>query len=183
MQKIKPKPNSYRLFLTFFGVSALTIGGGYAMIPVFADKLNKKEWLEEKDFYDFFAAGQSFPGPMALNTAVLVGKHLCGIPGAIASFFGIMLPPFFAILLVSVLFSRLSDYAAVRGFLKASYGVVIGLVAAMLFKLLKARKWSPLALSLVGLGTIALILFKGLALPVFLAVVLIAYLGAAKWNF
>ncbi len=176
------KPTPWELFSTFFAVSSLTIGGGYAMIPVFADRVTKKKWMEEKDFYDVFAMGQSFPGPMALNTAVLVGYRLSGFPGASAAFLGIVLPPFVAIILVSMVFSRLSEFKVVQGFLDGSYGVVIGLVASMLFKLLKGRRWSPLELTLAIAGTAALIVFKGFAMPVFLAIIVIAYLGGRRWN-
>ncbi len=176
------KPNPWELFSTFFAVSALTIGGGYAMIPVFADRVTKKNWMEEKDFYDVFAVGQSFPGPMALNTAVLVGYRLSGLAGASAAFLGIVLPPFVSIILVSMIFSRLAEFKVVQGFLDGSYGVVIGLVASMLFKLLKGRKWAPLELALAIAGTAALIAFKGFAMPVFLAIIVIAYLGGRRWN-
>lgn len=180
METIKPSP--LQVFLTFFGVSALTIGGGYAMIPVFADRITKKKWMEEKDFYDVFAAGQSFPGPMALNTAVLVGYRLLGLVGAIVSFLGIILPPFFSIIIVSLAFSRIAEFKAVQGFLDGSYGVVIGLVASMLFKLLKGRTWKLPELALAAVGTAALLLIKGFAMPIFLALILVAYFGGRRWN-
>lgn len=179
---ITTKPTLWMIFATFFSVSALTIGGGYAMIPVFADRVTKKRWMEEKEFYDVFAAGQSFPGPMALNTAVLVGQRLSGVSGAAAAFFGILLPPFFSIIIVSLAFSRIADFKAVQGFLDGSYGVVIGLVASMLFKLLKGRKWTLPELSLAAIGTVALLFFKGFAMPVFLAIIVIAYFGGRRWN-
>jgi chromate transporter len=177
------KPSPWTLFTTFFAISALTIGGGYAMIPVFADHITKKCWMEEKDFYDVFARGQSFPGPMALNTAILVGYQLTGLSGALTAFLGIILPPFFSIILVSLAFSRITEFDAVQGFLSGSYGVVIGLVASMLFKLLKSRKWSLPGLSLAIIGTVALIVFKGFAMPVFFTIIVIAYVGGRRWNF
>jgi chromate transporter len=139
--------------------------------------------MDEKDFYDLFARGQSFPGPMALNTAVLVGYRLTGLGGAATSFLGIILPPFFSIILVSLAFSRIAEFDAIQGFLNGSYGVVIGLIASMLFKLLKGRKWSLPALSLAIIGTVALIAFKGFSMPVFIAIVFIAYIGGRRWNF
>jgi len=177
------KVGVFSLFWTFFQVSALTIGGGYAMIPVFAAKITKKGWLDEKSFYDLFAVGQSFPGPMAMNTAVLVGQRLAGPLGAAASFFGIVLPPFFAIVLASLAFERIGGHPLVRGFLKGAYGIVLGLVAAMLFRMLKNNDWKPWRLVLAGAGAVALVLLKGWAMPVFLSVVLVAFLGGrAPWK-
>lgn len=176
------KPAPPELFWTFFLISGLTIGGGYAMIPVFADRVTKKGWMEESRFYDVFAVGQAFPGPMALNTAVLLGRELAGLPGAVASFLGILLPPFFAIIAVSALLANVADSPAVRGFLQGSYGVVLGLVAGMLFKLLRARKWKAAELAVAAAGAAALITLKGFAMPVFLAVVAVAYFGRKAWS-
>jgi len=176
-------PNNVQLFLFFFSISALTIGGGYAMIPVFADRIVKKNWMDEKEFYDLFAVGQSFPGPMALNTAVLFGQRMQGMSGAVVSFLGILLPPFGAIVLVSLLFSRISEVPFVKGFLIGSYGVVLGLVASLLYKMVRTKKWSLPELLLAFLGTVALIVFKGYALPVFVVLISLAYIGKSKWNF
>jgi len=172
-----------QLFSFFFNISALTIGGGYAMIPVFADRIVKKQWMDEKEFYDLFAVGQSFPGPMALNTAVLFGQRMQGISGAVVAFFGILLPPFGAIVLVSLLFNRISEIPFVVGFLAGSYGVVLGLVASLLYKMIRTKKWSIPELLVALVGTVALILLKGYALPVFILLITFAYIGKSKWNF
>ncbi len=173
--KTTQKPRLRDLFITFFLISALTVGGGYAMIPVFADRIVKKKWMDEKEFYDLFALGQAIPGPMALNTAVLAGSRLAGLPGAIVSFFGIMIPPFVTIILVSLVFVRISEFKFVQGFLKGSYGVVIGLVAAMIVKMLKTRKWSVLELIIAAVGAAALFLFMNYSLPIFIGIALLCY--------
>jgi chromate transporter len=175
MEDAPIKPRLWDLFITFFSVSALTIGGGYAMIPVFADKIVKKKWMDEKEFYDLFALGQAIPGPMALNTAVIAGNRLRSLPGAIVSFFAVMIPPFVTIILVSLIFVKISEITFVQGFLKGSYGVVIGLVAAMIFKMLKNRKWSAGELIIVLLGAAALFLFMNYSLPIFIAIALLCY--------
>ncbi|MDR2900527.1 MAG: chromate transporter [Treponema sp.] len=175
MENSPIKPRLRELFITFFSISALTIGGGYAMIPVFADRITKKKWMDEKEFYDLFAMGQAIPGTMALNTAVLVGNRLLALPGAIISFLGIMIPPFITIILVSLIFSRISEIPFVQGFLKGSYGVVIGLVAAMIFKMLKTRKWKALELIIAVLGAAALFFFMNYSLPIFFAIALLCY--------
>jgi chromate transporter len=175
MENSPIKPRLRDLFITFFSISALTIGGGYAMIPVFADRITKKKWLDEKEFYDLFAMGQAIPGPMALNTAVLCGNRLAGIFGAIVSFCGIMIPPFVTIILVSLVFAQISEIPFVQGFLEGSYGVVIGLVAAMIVKMLKNRKWSVLELIIAALGAAALFLFMNYSLPIFIAIAFLCY--------
>lgn len=169
------KPRVWELFTVFFTISTLTVGGGYAMIPVFADRISKKKWMNEEEFYGLFAMGQSVPGPMALNTAVLVGNRLAGVPGALVSFLGVMLPPFVSIILVSLVFTRIAEFKFVTGFLKGSYGVVIGLVAAMVVKMLKSRKWTVPELVIAALGAAALFVFIEYALPVFILIALLCY--------
>ncbi len=175
MENVPVKPRLRELFIVFFSISALTVGGGYAMIPVFADRLGRKKWMDEKEFYGLFALGQAVPGPMALNTAVLVGHRLAGLPGAIVSFLGIILPPFITIILVSLVFSWVSEFKFVAGFLKGSYGVVIGLVAAMVVKMLKTRKWSIPELFIAALGATALFFFIEHALLIFIGIALLCY--------
>jgi chromate transporter len=176
MEENPEKPRWRDLFITFFSISALTIGGGYAMIPIFADRITKKKWMDEKEFYDLFAMGQAIPGPMALNTAVLVGNRLAGIPGAIVSFLGILIPPFITIIFVSLIFTQISEIKFVQGFLEGSYGVVIGLVLAMIIKMLKNRKWSVPELIIAALGTASLCVFANYSLPIFIAIAVLCYL-------
>src|SRR5512136_2742575 len=92
--------NFFSLLWTFFVISAVTIGGGYAMIPVMAARLARRRWMDESSFYDLFALGQAVPGPLALTTAVFVGQRLLGFAGAAAAFLGIMTPPVISIILV-----------------------------------------------------------------------------------
>jgi chromate transporter len=170
------------LFWTFFVISALTIGGGYAMVPVMGARLTRRGWMKEQDFYDLFALGQAVPGPLALTTAVFVGQRLLGLAGAAAAFLGIMLPPVAAILLVSLLYGAVAGNPIVQGFLAGSYGTVIGLVAALLVRMLRARKWRVHEVVLSGLCFGALLVFKSWALPIVIATVILVRLGALLWK-
>ncbi|MCK7517916.1 MAG: chromate transporter [Ignavibacteriales bacterium] len=96
-------PSPGGIFWTFFRISAVTIGGGYAMVPVIGKEVTAKKWMEEKEFYDLFALAQSFPGPIALNTALIVGRRMAGIPGFCLAMAGILVPPFVSVLLVALL--------------------------------------------------------------------------------
>lgn len=87
------------LFLTFFKIGALTIGGGYAMIPVIERELvDKKQWLSADEFYDAVAIAQAVPGIIALHMGIYLGYKLGKIPGAILSALGVILPAFLIML-------------------------------------------------------------------------------------
>ncbi len=178
----RPPARFLSLFWTFFVISAVTIGGGYAMVPVMATRFTRRGWMDEQAFYDLFALGQAVPGPIALTTAMFAGQRLAGFLGAAAAFLGIMLPPVVSILLVSLLYAAVAGNPIVQGFLAGSYGTVIGLVAALLVRMLRARKWRvhEVVLSVLCFG--ALLLLRGWALPIVIATVILVRLGALLWK-
>ncbi len=161
-------PTPLALFLLFCRINAVTLGGGYVIVPVMATSMDKKGWMKEADFFDIFAHAQAFPGPIALNSAILAGKQLAGLRGAIAGFFGVILPPFLAIILVSGFLSRYGDLPEIKRFLAGAGAVVPGLVASMIWKMGKKRKWSIPRFAQTAVLTIVLILFPKLSLPIML---------------
>ncbi len=175
-------PRPWELFRVFFGISSLTIGGGYAMVPVIGSALERRGWTTEEEFYELFAVAQSFPGPLALTTAAIAGKNLAGPRGAAAGVAGVILPPFGIIVAVAALLGRFGEEPHLRAFLAGAGATVPGLVAAMLVKLAKGRKWTWVrALETLGLF-LALILVPRASLPLFLGGVVILYLLERRWN-
>lgn len=175
-------PTPWRLFRVFFGISAVTVGGGYAMVPVIGSALEKRGWVGEEEFYDLFATAQSFPGPLAFTTALVAGRKLGGAAGAAAGALGVLLPPFAAIVLVGALIGRFGDLPAVRAFLDGAGATVPGLVAAMVFKMAKNRKWSLPRVLGVAVLALALVLAPKASLPVFLGGSALCYLLERRWN-
>ena len=178
----KPPPSFLSLFWSFFVISAVTIGGSYAIVPVMASRFTRRGWMNEQAFYDLFALAQAVPGPTTLTTAMFVGQRLLGFPGATAAFLGIMLPPVVSIILVSLLYGAVARNPIVQGFLEGSYGTVLGLVAALLIRMVRARRWRihEVVLSLLCLA--ALLLFRSWALPIVIATVVLVRLGALVWK-
>jgi chromate transporter len=178
----KPPARFLSLFWTFFVISAVTIGGSYAIIPVMASRFTRRGWMDEQAFYDLFALAQAVPGPTTLTTAVFAGQRLLGVPGAAAAFLGIMLPPVASIILVSLLYAAVAGNPIVQGFLAGSYGTVIGLVAALLVRMLRGRKWRLYEVVLSVACFAALLLFRSWALPIVIATVILVRLGTLVWK-
>ncbi|MCX7026756.1 MAG: chromate transporter [Spirochaetes bacterium] len=124
--------------------------------------------LEEKDFYDIFARAQAFPGPLALSSALLVSTRLCGFKGAIAAFFGVVIPPFVALILVSGLVSTYGSLPAFKRFLDGAGAVVPGIVAAMLWKTADKRSWTPARIFETLVLALVLVLLPRYSLPLLL---------------
>jgi len=177
---VAQRPSFLEIFKVFFGISALTIGGGYVMIPVIQRSVEKRGWLSEADFYDLFAAAQSVPGPMALNAATFIGRRIAGAKGYLAAFLGILLPPFASVLAISSVFGSLRGFPAVAGFLDGAFAVVPGLTAALAFKMIRKRRWTVARALATTAGVVVLILAGAWAVPVFFGIVALAFLMERK---
>ena len=72
----------WRLFFTFLRIGGFTIGGGYVMLPIIQrDVVEREKWVKEEEFLDLIAVAQASPGVMAINSALIIGFKLAGIPG------------------------------------------------------------------------------------------------------
>ncbi|MFZ3110925.1 MAG: chromate transporter [Rectinemataceae bacterium] len=166
-----PTPTPIRLFWQIARINSITLGGGYVIVPVTATVFEKKGWMEEKEFYDVFARAQAFPGPIALSTSILTSLRLCGWKGAVAAFFGVVLPPFAAIILVSGLIGRYGSLPAVKRFLAGAGAVVPGLIAAMVWKTASKRNWTASRVFETLAVAIVLILFPAYSLLILLVAI------------
>ena len=89
------------LFITFVKIGAFTLGGGYAMLALVEEAVvNKKKWIEEKDFWNMITLVQSLPGVFAVNTALYVGNRIKGMKAAFVAMLGATLPSFSIIILL-----------------------------------------------------------------------------------
>lgn len=175
MIKNKHPPTPLRLFFMFAQITSVTLGGGYVIVPVIGSALEKKGWMNEDDFFTIFAKAQAFPGPLAMSTAVLVSLKLCGFWGAFAAFWGILLPPFLALILISNLMRTYGSIPALKRFLAGAGAVVPGLVAAMIYKSARKRSWNVVRVAETLMLAILLALFPTLSLPILLSGIAILY--------
>ena len=98
------------LFLTFLKIGATTFGGGYAMIPLIRnDVVDKKRWLSEEELLEVLAIAESTPGPIAINVATYTGYKIRGFWGSLLATLGVVLPSFFIIFGISILYSYIKD--------------------------------------------------------------------------
>lgn len=119
----------WSLFVSFLKIGSFTFGGGYAMVPLIQrEVINRRHWLEEREFLDLLTIAQSAPGPIALNTSVFVGYKLRGYAGALSALLGIVLPAFSIILAVALFFSEIRENRFVEAAFKGMRPVVVALI-------------------------------------------------------
>ena len=95
------------LFLTFAKIGLFTFGGGYAMISIIENIcVEQRKWITHDEMMDVTVIAESTPGPSAINCATYVGYRRKGVWGAIAATFGVVLPSFIIIYLISVFLSN-----------------------------------------------------------------------------
>ena len=89
------------LFLTFAKIGMFTFGGGYAMISVIENNcVERKKWITHDEMMDMTVIAESTPGPIAINCSTFTGYKIAGIPGALASTVGIVVPSFVIIFII-----------------------------------------------------------------------------------
>ena len=118
------------LFLTFLRIGAFTFGGGYAMIPLIQrETVEKHKWISDDDILEIIAIAESTPGPIAINSATFVGYTVAGFSGSFCSTFGVVLPSYIIISVISLLLQQFNDIQAVQ---YAFFGIRAGVLALIL---------------------------------------------------
>lgn len=119
----------FELFLTFFKIGLFTFGGGYAMISIIDDTcVERKKWITEEEMKNLVVIAESTPGPVAINCATFVGYKKRGITGALFATFGMVLPSFIIIYVISLFlndFLEIKIVADAFNGIKAAVGVLI----------------------------------------------------------
>lgn len=99
-----------KMFISFLKIGAFTFGGGFAMIPLIeAEVVDKNKWLSKDDFTDIIVISQTFPGAIAVNSSLFIGYKIGGFIGALLGMLGVVLPSFFIILIIAMLFMQFRD--------------------------------------------------------------------------
>jgi chromate transporter len=133
--------NALILFITFFKIGAFTFGGGYAMIPVIEKEMcEKHKWLKGEEILDIFAISESTPGPIAINSATFVGYRVAGVIGAACATFGVVLPSFVIISVISLVLKEFSQYQGVQ---YAFMGIRAGVLALVIKAFISMYKKCP----------------------------------------
>jgi chromate transporter len=100
----------FQIFWTFFKISPVTFGGGFAMIPlIIKEVVEKRRWLTNEDITDVIALSQTVPGAVAVNSATFIGHRICGIRGALAALIGVSLPTFLIVLFLGISYFFIQD--------------------------------------------------------------------------
>lgn len=114
----------FDLFWSFAKIGLFTFGGGYAMIPLIEEVcVENKGWITSDELSTVTAIAESTPGPIAINCATFTGYAKGRFAGALSATFGMVLPSFIIIYIISVFFD---DFLSIAIIANAFKGIKIG---------------------------------------------------------
>ena len=141
------------LFRSFFMISAVTLGGGLAMVPVIQREFTEKhKWLSEEDMTDVIAVTQSSPGIIATNIAVLTGYRVAKVSGAVFAAIGAAIPPLISMILIASLFRSIAASETVNHIFIGVRAAICALILAAVIRMTKKIVKGPFEICLAVFG-------------------------------
>ena len=130
-----------QLLLTFMKIGVVTFGGGYAMIPIIENEISvKKGWIKDDELLEVVAISETTPGPIAICAAAFIGYKTAGVPGAFAATFGVVLPSFVIIYIISLFLRKFEELEVIK---YAFFGIRAGVLALLIKAVVSMFKKSP----------------------------------------
>lgn len=162
----------------FLRLGVVSFGGPLAHIALMRSEfVEKRGWLTEQEFLDLNSAVNLIPGPNSTELAMHIGHRRAGTAGLWIAGACFILPAFFLVLLLSVLYTHFNSLTLSRALLCGVSPVVVAIIGQALLKFapaaLKTRPTQLLALACLltlaaGAGEVAVILAVALSSAVFL---------------
>lgn len=144
------------LFRSTFFISMFTFGGGYVIVPLMEKKfVEELGWIDQDEMLDLIAIGQSAPGPIAVNTSILIGYRMAGVPGALVTVFGTILPPLMIMSVLAYIYLAVRDNVIVNNLLLGMQAgvaaIIVNVVYNMGSRIVKQKKVVPIIVMILAL--------------------------------
>ena len=171
------QPGLLELFMAFAKMSLAGFGG----VLVWARRgiVEQHRWMTADEFNETFALCHFLPGPNIVNLSVVFGSRFRGIAGGIAAFTGLVGPPMVIATILAALYARYGEIDALRRILAwvscAAVGLLIAVVFKMMMPLIKRRDAVGLVMLLavfiaIGLARLPLQVVLLVAIPISLGI-------------
>lgn len=162
-----------KLFWSTFSLSAFTIGGGYVIVPLMRKKfVEELKWIDEEEMLNLVAISQSAPGPIAVNTSLMVGYRVAGLRGAFVAILGTVLPPLIIITVIAHFYTAFKENkiinAMLLGMRAGVAAVILDVIIKMVGDILKTKDKVSISIMVIAL-VMAVIFDVNAALIIILA--------------
>jgi chromate transporter len=147
----------FQIFWTFFKISPVTFGGGYAMVPLIMKVIvERKKWLTNEDVTEVIALSQTIPGAVAVNSATFIGHKLGGIKGALAAMIGVSVPTFLIVLSLGVSYLYIQDNPKMEAAFISIRVTIVAIIAYAAMKIAKTAIVDKTTFFIMIAGVLAL---------------------------
>lgn len=125
-----PCTSVLRLFVLFSYIGLSSFGGA---VPAWMHRafVERRAWLEEREFSAALALARIVPGVNVVNLAVLVGNRLRGTRGAAAAVTGLLLGPSLVAVGLAVLYRQFTGTLLLSTLLSGTSAAAVGLLIGM----------------------------------------------------
>lgn len=172
----------FTLFLSTFSLSAFTIGGGYVIVPLMRKRfVEELKWINEEEMLNLVAISQSAPGPIAVNTSIMVGYRLAGIGGSLVTILGTVLPPLIIITVISQFYAAFKNNVFINALLMGMRAGVAAVIIDVIIKMVKdiIKTKNKISISIMIISFIAAVIFN---INAALLIILSGFFGAVYYR-
>ena len=149
------------LFLTFAKIGMFTFGGGYAMISVIENNcVDRKKWITHDEMMNMTVIAESTPGPIAINCSTFTGYKIAGLPGALVSTVGMVIPSFVFIFVISMLLDNFLELTVVANAFKGIKIAVGVLILDAAINMIRKMKKKLLPVLIMSCSAVAMLLIN-----------------------
>ncbi|WP_338448576.1 chromate transporter [Niallia oryzisoli] len=143
------------IFIAFFRSGILGFGGGPSAIPlVHKEVVGTFKWMDDEQFSDVLALGNTLPGPINTKMAGYIGYRVGGMMGLIVALIATALPTVLLMLALLTSFNQFKDNPRVQGMTHAVVPIVGVMMGVLTWSFLKKTKsglgWKNGSILLIG---------------------------------
>jgi chromate transporter len=136
----------YNIFIAFFRSSMLGYGGGPSTIPlVHKEVVERFKWMNDEEFGDVLAIGNTLPGPINTKMAGYIGFKVGGTIGMFNAIVATTLPTIILMVILLTTLITFKDLKWVQGMTKAIVPVVGVMLGVLTWQFVqssvKGLKW------------------------------------------
>lgn len=171
-----------KLFWSTFSLSAFTIGGGYVIVPLMRKKfVEELKWIDEEEMLNLVAISQSAPGPIAVNTSIMVGYRIAGVFGSLVTILGTVLPPLIIITVIAQFYTSFKENIIVNALLLGMRAGVAAVIIDVIITMVKdiLRTKNKISIMIMIIALLAAVVFD---INAALIIVLSGAFGAFYYN-
>lgn len=130
--------------------------------------VERRKWISESRFLHALSFAFVLPGPEAQQLATYIGWRLHGVRGAITAGGLFVLPSFVLLCVLSFIYVRFGDVAAVAGVVRGLGGAVVGLILAAVIRI--GGRVARSVIAVVFAAVVFAAILVGIPFPVILLV-------------